>query len=135
MKPSSVPQYRIVRNCVAEIVQRVLLVIVQVGDRCLRSVGQGLLLLLLQVLWDEDRQRLYFGIVVRIDAHLVLLQVVRVLAVLHRLQLVLALQIGPAPQTAVDDVRDSLAWWQATSVLTVHWAVPGGRGSDVEDVS
>lgn len=99
----------------------------QVGDRCLRSVGQGLLLLLLQVLWDEDRQWLYFGIVVRIDAHLVLLQVVRVLAVLHRLQLVLALQVRPAPQTTVDDVRDSLAWWQATSVLTVYRPVSAER--------
>lgn len=113
------------RNCSAEVVQRVLLVVDEVRDGRLGCVRQRLLLL--HVLWDEYGERLYFGIVVRVDAHLVLLQVVRVLAVLHRLQLVLALQVGPTPQPAVDHVRHTLSGRQSTSVLAVQRAVSNGR--------
>lgn len=115
------------RNCRAEIIQRVLLVLEQVCDGRLRGMRQGLLLLL-HVLRNQNRERFHFGIVVRVDAHLVLLQLIRELAVLHRLQLVLALQVWPAPQTTVDYVGHTFARRQATAVFAVQWAIPGKKG-------
>ena len=104
----------------------------EVRDGRLWGVWQRLLLLLLHVLWDQNRERLYFGIVIRVDAHFVLLQVVRKLqeqqvivnilpllvdsspltyfTMFHGFHLVLALQVWPAPQATVYDVRNSFAW-------------------------
>lgn len=45
---------------------------------------------------------------IRVDTHFVLLGVEGVLAQLHRPQLVVGLKVGPAPQTAVDDVGEAL---------------------------
>lgn len=44
-----------------------------------------------------------------VDAHFVLLRVEGVLAQLHRPQLMVGLQVGPAPQTAVDDMREAFS--------------------------
>ena len=52
-------------------------------------------------------RRLHSLVVVRVDTHFVLLGVEGVLAQLHRPQLVVGLQVGPAPQAAVDDVRQT----------------------------
>lgn len=46
---------------------------------------------------------------VGIDADLVLLGVEGELAVVHRPQLVVGLQVGPAPQATVDDVRKTFS--------------------------
>lgn len=48
-------------------------------------------------------------IVVGIDAHLLLLGAERKLAAFQWFQFVVALQVGPAPHSAVNDVRQSLA--------------------------
>lgn len=53
--------------------------------------------------------RLYSLVVVWVDAHFVLLRVEGELAQLHRPQLMVGLQVGPAPQTAVDDVREAFS--------------------------
>lgn len=52
---------------------------------------------------------LYSLIVVWVDTHFILLRVEGVLAQLHRPQLVVGLQVGPAPQTAVDDVGQTFS--------------------------
>jgi hypothetical protein len=46
--------------------------------------------------------------VVGVDTHLILLGVEGVLTELHGPQLVVGLQVRPAPQAAVDDVREAL---------------------------
>lgn len=45
---------------------------------------------------------------VGVDAHIVLLEVVVVLAVLDGPQLVVRLQVRPAPEAAVNDMREAL---------------------------
>ena len=49
-----------------------------------------------------------FAVVVRVDADLLPPQVERVRAVVHRLQLVVGLEIRETPEAAVDDVRKAL---------------------------
>lgn len=46
---------------------------------------------------------------VGVDAHFVLLQVEGVLAGVNGPQLVVAVEVGPSPQAAVDDVGQALA--------------------------
>ena len=46
---------------------------------------------------------------VRVDTHIVLLEVVVVFAVLNGPELVVCLQVWPAPQTAVNDMREALS--------------------------
>lgn len=46
---------------------------------------------------------------VRVDADFVSLQIKRPFTVVERSQFVVALQIRPAPELAVDDVRESFA--------------------------
>lgn len=47
-------------------------------------------------------------VVVGVDAHLVLLQVEGVLASLHGSQFMVAVQVRPSPQAAVEDVGETL---------------------------
>lgn len=51
----------------------------------------------------------YSLVVIRVDTHFILLRVEGVLAQLDRPQLMVGLQVGPAPQTAVDDVRETFS--------------------------
>lgn len=67
---------------------------------------------------------LYSLIVVWVDTHFILLRVEGVFAQLHRPQLVVGLQVGPAPQTAVDDVG------QTFSVGNLKTAIQRSRYSD-----
>lgn len=54
---------------------------------------------------------------VRVHTHFVLLCVEGVLAQVHRSQLMVGLQVGPAPQAAVDDV------WEAFPVGDLQAAI------------
>ena len=47
-------------------------------------------------------------VVVRVDTHIILLEAVVVFAVLNAPKLVMCLQVRPAPQTAVNDMREAL---------------------------
>lgn len=62
--------------------------------------------------WHQHRRqhwRLYPAIVVRVDAHLLLLGAKWELTALQRLQLMVGLEIRPAPHSAINDVGQTLA--------------------------
>lgn len=60
--------------------------------------------------WHENRRKnwcLHPLVVVGIDADFILLEVESILAGLDGAQLVMAVQVGPSPQAAVDDMRQT----------------------------
>lgn len=71
---------------------------------------------------------------VRIDANFVPLLRERVLAVLDRSQLVVRLQIRPAPKSAVDDVRQTFASYTLDTVVAdAARTRPSGQNPDAFD--
>lgn len=81
--------------------------------------------------------RLHSLVMVGVDTHFVLLQVEGVLARLHGLQLVVAVQVRPPPQAAVEDVGQAFPMGhleasiqgpeQRSKVSQVHREHPEGR--------
>lgn len=57
---------------------------------------------------DVRTWSLHTSVVVRIDADVFLLGAEREFAALEGLELVVGLQVGPAPHSAVDDMRQTL---------------------------